>query len=282
MGANLAAAAPPMSAPAASLMGMSWVTPHAVAPDLAADLVTGWTARIKGEHRLVPDGCVDVLWIDNGSTWVCGPETAAWTFALPPGTEAVGVRFHPGRAGGVLGFDTAAVRNTRVRLEDVLGGRGERVLAEQLGDTPEPTARLATLQRLARGWLTAAPDRDPVVHAVAQLLRRDVTIAVAAMAEAVGLSERQLHRRCVEGFGYGPATLRRILRLQRFIRLANHPAAPTDLAGLAVRAGYTDQPHLSHDCRAIAGASPRELIGRPQPVRSVHDTGEPDAAALAA
>ncbi|MFW6092096.1 MAG: helix-turn-helix domain-containing protein [Actinomycetota bacterium] len=261
---------------------MSWVTSQAVAPELAADLVTGWTARVQGQHRLVPDGCVDVLWIDNGTTWVCGPETAAWTFTLPPGTEAVGVRFQPGRAGEVLGFDTAEVRNTRVRLEDVVGARGERIVAEQLGDAREPAARLATLQRHARGWLSGAPDRDPAAHAVARLLGRNITTPVAALADAVALSERQLHRRCVAAFGYGPATLRRILRLQRFIRLANHPAAPTDLAGLATLAGYTDQPHLSHECRTIAGVSPRELIGRPQPVRSVHDTAVQDAAALAA
>lgn len=263
-------------------MSVSWVTPHAVAPELAADLVTGWTARIQGQHRLVPDGCVDVLWIDNGTAWVCGPETAAWTFALPPGTEAAGVRFRPGRAGDVLGFGTAEVRNTRVRLEDVLGSRAERLVAGRLGDTPEPATRLATFQSHVRGWLAGAPDPDPVVHAVAQLLSRDVTATVASIAEAVGLSERQLHRRCVAAFGYGPATLRRILRLQRFIRLANHPAAPTDLAGLAARAGYTDQPHLSHDCRAIAGVSPRELVGPRQAVRSVHDSGARYAAALAA
>lgn len=258
------------------------MTPQAVAPELAADLVTGWTARIQGQHRLVPDGCVDVLWIDNGMTWVCGPETAAWTFTLPPGTEAVGVRFQPGRAGEVLGFDTAEVRNTRVRLEDVRGSRAERLVAEQLGDTREQPARLATLQRHARGWLAHAPDRDPVARSVARLLGRDATITVADVARSVGLSERQLHRRCVTAFGYGPATLRRILRLQRFIRLANQPAAPSDLAGLAVRAGYTDQPHLSHDCRAIAGVSPGELAGRRQSVRSVHDTEAAGAAALAA
>ncbi len=261
---------------------MSWVTPHAVAPDLAADLVTGWTARVQGQHRLIPDGCVDVLWIDNGMTWVCGPETAAWTFTLPPGTEAVGVRFQAGRAGEVLGFNASEVRNTRVRLEDVIGARGERDLSEQLGDTPQPAARLAILQRHARGWLSQAPERGPVAHAVARLLERDPTTPVGTLADAVALSERQLHRRCLAAFGYGPATLRRILRLQRFIRLANHPAAPKDLASLAALAGYTDQPHLSHECRAIAGASPRELIGRSQSVRSVHDIGEADAAALAA
>lgn len=94
------------------------------------------------------------------------------------------------------------------------------------------------------------------------MLARDVTTTVPAMADAIGLSERQLHRRCVGAFGYGPSTLRRILRLQRFLRLARHPGAPRDLAGLAPRRRYADQPHLARDCRAIAGASPRTLLRR--------------------
>jgi len=57
-----------------------WYRPVRVADDLAHDLVTGWIARPDTPHDLVSDGCVDVLWIDNGAAWVCGPETTGWTF----------------------------------------------------------------------------------------------------------------------------------------------------------------------------------------------------------
>lgn len=241
---------------------MAWYTPAPVAADLAGDLVTGWVARADGAHRLVPDGCVDVLWIAGGATWVCGPEVQGWTFRLPSGTEAVGVRFRPGRAGSVLRLDTPEIRDRRVRLEDVFGARAERQLAERLGDAADANARVAELQRTVRGWLADAPPQDPVIAAVPRMLAREIGASVAVIADAAGLSERQLHRRCVAAFGYGPATLRRILRLQRFLRLARHPAAPRDIAALAAAAGYTDQPHLSRDCRDIAGVSPRALIAR--------------------
>src|SRR5690606_24807033 len=180
-----------MSPAAASVSG---VTPYtAVAPpaDLAGDVVLGWTTRLgSGTHRLVPDGCVDVLWLDNGSVLVCGPETAAWTFALPPGTEAVGVRFRPGRAATALGLDVPGARDRR-----------------------------RVLQGHVRGWSAEAPEADRVGVAVAGLLERDLSRPVAELARETALSERQLHRRCTAVFGYGPATLRRILRLQRFLRL---------------------------------------------------------------
>ena len=55
-------------------------------------------------------------------------------------------------------------------------------------------------------------------------------------------------------------TLQRILRLQRFLALGRaDPSAR--LARLAADAGYADQAHLGRDCRALAGATPAELVG---------------------
>jgi transcriptional regulator GlxA family with amidase domain len=89
-------------------------------------------------------------------------------------------------------------------------------------------------------------------------MRRDAAGIVAVLAARAGLSERQLHRRCVGAFGYGAKTLDRVLRLQRFLALGR--AAPrASLAELAVAAGYADQAHLGHDCRALAGATPGDL-----------------------
>jgi transcriptional regulator GlxA family with amidase domain len=116
------------------------------------------------------------------------------------------------------------------------------------------------LESYARAWITDGGDSDPAVDQVARLLRRDATVTVSALARATGLSERQLHRRCTTAFGYGPATLRRILRLQRFIQLGNHPAAPRSLAVLAAIAGYADQQHLARDSRTIARTTPSALV----------------------
>ncbi|PKW15281.1 helix-turn-helix domain-containing protein [Saccharopolyspora spinosa] len=236
--------------------------PSAVAPDLASDLVTGWTADVAGAATIVPDGCVDVLWISTGVIRVCGPETSAWSFALPPGTEAVGVRFRAGRAGSVLDFDTAELRNRRASLDDVLGSRPQRLLGDQIGAAEDQRSRLRVLQDHAREWLGAAAPEDSAAETVRRMLVHDSRTTVAEMAEATGLCARQLNRRCVRAFGYGPSMLRRILRLQRFLRMARHPGAPIDLATLAVAAGYTDQPHLSRDCREIARSSPGALVGR--------------------
>ncbi len=88
---------------------------------------------------------------------------------------------------------------------------------------------------------------DPAVPALAALLARE---SVRQAADRLGFSERQLRRRAHAAFGYGPKTLQRILRFQRALDLA-HRGIP--YADVAARLGYTDQAHLSHDVRALAG-----------------------------
>jgi AraC-like DNA-binding protein len=99
--------------------------------------------------------------------------------------------------------------------------------------------------------LSVEDDPDPVVRAV--LSGGDV----ATIADAVGLSERQLHRRCLTAFGYGPKTVHKVLRFQRALRLARKGIP---LAEVAATAGYSDQPHLARDVRSLAGVPMSGLL----------------------
>ncbi len=264
-----------------------WYQPVAVAGDLARDLVTGWIARTDRQHDLVPDGCVDVMWTGGGDAVLCGPETTGWTFQPPTSAEAVGLRFRPGRAASILGLDASDLRNRQVRLDDVLGARTHRLLVDQLGGADPGRARVQVLESYARAWIAEGREPDPVADQVARLLRRDAA-TVGALARSTGLSERQLHRRCTAAFGYGPATLRRILRLQRFIRLSSHPAAPRSVSVLAAIAGYADQQHLARDSRAIGRTTPSALVaasvasssGRGSPVSDPSTPPDPHSDSL--
>ncbi len=222
-----------------------------------------WTARPDGEHRLVPDGCVDVLWFDDGHGWLCGAETEAWTFRLAPGRQAVGLRFRPGMAPAALGFTGVEVANRRVPLDQLLVGPDTRSLAQQLVDHPAADDRLAIVEAAARRWV-AAPRRpvDTVARAAAHVAGTHGRLRVDELARLCDLSPRQLHRRCLGVFGYGPTTLTRILRLQRFLTFGAGATTADDrgLATLAARAGYADQAHLARDCRALAGVTPTTLL----------------------
>jgi AraC-like DNA-binding protein len=88
----------------------------------------------------------------------------------------------------------------------------------------------------------------------------------------LGVSERQLRRRFEDAVGYGPKTLARVLRFQRFLALA---AGGGDLARLALSAGYADQAHLTRECRRLAGRTPVALLasGAPAAGERLHVAG---------
>jgi AraC-like DNA-binding protein len=77
------------------------------------------------------------------------------------------------------------------------------------------------------------------------------------MADDLGLSERQLHRRCLVAFGYGPKTVQRVLRFQAALRDAR---AGRRLADVAADAGYADQAHMSREVRDLAGVPITALL----------------------
>lgn len=107
---------------------------------------------------------------------------------------------------------------------------------------------------------TLACDAWPVDAVAAELgdrISRD-PLPLRQIAVAMGRSERDLRRRSRSASGYGPATLARIVRLHRALGLARR--SPRRLAELAVAAGYTDQPHMNHDVRALTGTTPGRLL----------------------
>jgi len=95
--------------------------------------------------------------------------------------------------------------------------------------------------------------------AQAAVLLRDPAARTETVAAEVGLSERQFRRGCQAAAGYGPKTLQRVLRFQRFVRLLDAPSGPPDLACAAARAGYADQAHLTRECSALSGLTPAAL-----------------------
>ncbi len=257
-------AEPPTSSPEANnhhravgSRGASWFRPAAAPPDLRGDVVCTWSAEVQDRHLLVPDGCSDLLWLDDGTLWLCGPETKAWEFRLPTGVTAHGIRLRPGLAPSLLPVAATEIGDRRIRLEDILGSRRTREISERVGHSRDP---LSELKALVRALIDTAPAPAPGDRLlVGALLAVSGRRPVDQVARVTGLGPRRLHRRSVSLFGYGPKTLLGLIRLQRFLHPENPPMSRT-LAARAATAGYYDQSHLSRDCLRITGLSPSRLL----------------------
>jgi AraC-like DNA-binding protein len=178
---------------------------------------------------------MDLIAVD-GSVLVAGPDTEAFAF---DGGPSRGMRFRPGMLPRLLGLPAVELRNRRVCLADV-----RRV----------PLRHSTSLISLTTALAAESPSRQTAPWSSSQL--RQVTralaegAAVSAVATDLGWSVRTFQRHCVAVYGYGPATLRRILRFRRASRLLASGVAVVDVAA---GAGYADQPHLHREFRALAG-----------------------------
>jgi AraC-like DNA-binding protein len=201
---------------------------------------------------VLPDGCMDLLWND-GRLLVAGPDTQAY---VPEGGPRhwAGVRFYPGTAPAFLGVPAHELRDRRVELADLWPAAEVRRLRGRIEAAADPMTGLEAVA-LQRAADTEPP--DPLLLRVVAAL--DTGRPVAATADELGLGARQLHRRCLTAFGYGPKTLARVLRLQRALALARDGVP---LAETAVRAGFADQAHLARDVRELAGMPLSQLLGR--------------------
>ncbi|MFD6905342.1 helix-turn-helix domain-containing protein [Streptomyces sp. NPDC060077] len=206
----------------------------------------------SGEGRVLPDGCMDLLW-KEGRLLVAGPDTRAHVTGGPPATWT-GIRFPPGTAPALLGVPAHELRDRRVDLADLWPAADVRRLTDRVGAADDPVRGLEDLAlRLAAE--TAPP--DPLLGRLVAALAEGRP--VAATADELGVGARQLHRRSLTAFGYGPKTLARILRLRRALALAG---AGVPFAETAIRGGYADQPHLARDVRTLTGLSLSGLLVR--------------------
>jgi AraC-like DNA-binding protein len=238
-----------------SIATSTWMCPIEPPRDLADALACSWTAFPSGRHRLVPDACLDLLWTNSTGWLLCGPETSAWEFELPPGTVAAGVRFLPGALTERIDVDVSRLRNRRARWSSIVGN-DEADRWEQFASKISPDE----VRHRLIGMVAEMPvGTDVIARTITQHLCRNPFATAADIAEACGLSCRQLHRRACRAFGYGVSTLARILRFHRFVEA--HAASPgTSLAELASRAGYHDQSHLGRDCRALTELTPTAFL----------------------
>ncbi|MDJ0340725.1 helix-turn-helix transcriptional regulator [Streptomyces sp. H10-C2] len=224
-----------------------------------------WTRTVGagdgGPYRVLPDGCMDVIWSD-GQLIVTGPDTRAHVAETPAGARFAGLRFAPGTGPGVLGVPAYELRDLRVPLDALWPGGTARRIAERIDDAADPGTALEEAVAgnglgygYGYGQGREAGTADPLPAATAARLASGGS--VASVAKAAGLGERQLHRRCLAAFGYGPKMLARVLRLQRALELARRG---TPFAEVAVVAGYADQAHLAREVKALAGVPLGELI----------------------
>ena len=212
--------------------------PARVLPTTGAVLGLQVHGRVRARDRLLsPAG-------------VTGIQTAARRYDYLGPTASLLVRFTP-QGAACLGVPASELANQSVALDDLLAPARAREISERFVAAGSVGARVAIVEELLLGLAFV---RDPLIDRALALLGEDAR--VAAVARAVGLSERQLERRFLARVGLTPKRFARLSRFERAVALAR---AGGSLSAAALAAGYYDQAHFIRECRRFADSTPGQL-----------------------
>ncbi len=245
---------------------------HEPPPHLADSVQAIWCARGTREEfatpePIVPDGCVEIIFnladpFRNGEVQplallagqMTGPVVAVPTGAV----DLIGVRFRPGRAG-------AALRTPIWELQDqLIDASSVMHRADRLIDDLRDLRNGARLDHLCNELAHRVRARQPrsleiVEQAIEMIQARGGNIGIDRLARTIGITRRHLERRFRDEVGLSAKQLARIARVQSVLRLI-HAQPLLSGAEIAAHCGYSDQPHMIRECKAIAGQTPARLM----------------------
>jgi AraC-like DNA-binding protein len=242
-------------------------------PDrLAACVKTIWTARGSKEEfdspePIVPDGCVEIIFnladpfrngelqpLDLLAGQMTGPVTA-----VPTGdVDLIGVRFRPGRAGAALRTSMWQLQDRLIDASGVLSGM-DRVADDLRNANAEHRLDYLSSALAARFGSADLKSNGPIDHALAIIESRRGNVAIDRVAKAVGMTRRHLERRFRQEVGLPAKQMARIARVHAVLHTLQHQPLLNG-AEIAAACGYSDQPHMIRECKALTGHTPARLM----------------------
>ena len=138
---------------------------------LAPHFLCFWSQTIKGsqgvyEHRVLPDGCIDIVFINHEPPAVAGPSNVPFLARLAAGASITGARLRPGCAAGMLCIPASELVNQNLPIA-TLKGAMQHIQLDRVLDHSNPVARRSVLaQVLPASMQNSAPFDQAVLAAI--------------------------------------------------------------------------------------------------------------------
>ena len=212
-------------------------------------------------HRVVPDGCIDLIFMRRGPTEdyrasIVGTMTRPIEEEQVSPMDYIGIRFNPGRFRHFFRIPPRELTDRIVSLDDLSSRSG---IAERLADRRGLMASLESLEdELAR--IFRPEERDLLPSSVFETISaRHGNVPMTQLGRLTGWSPRHLRRIFQESIGVGPKTFCRIIRFMSAFRILRRNPRP-NLLDVALDAGYYDQAHFIHEFEEFCGSSPSSIF----------------------
>ena len=212
-------------------------------------------------HRVVPDGCIDLIFMRRGPTEdyqasIVGTMTRPIEEELASHVDYIGIRFNPG---GFRHFFQTPPRELTDRIVSLDDLWSPSRLAERLAESRSLSVCLKNLEdELSRRF---RPDERDLLPAkvLETISAHHGIVPMAQLGRMIGWSPRHLRRMFHESIGVGPKTFCRIIRFMSAFRALRQNPRPS-LMDVALDAGYYDQAHFIHEFEDFYGSSPSTIF----------------------
>jgi len=224
------------------------------------------TGTRQMSHRVLPDGCSDILLTQpregQPELLLVGTMTRAAVFDLPRGWF-LGVRFRPGMAPSLTHLPGKQSVDQRLPLAEVWGAKAIH-LSERLLACSSIKESIALIEAELTAELKNQSGNRRSANSAQRVLQwaeeaRGI-VRVDDLADRSGLSTRQLRRLCLDLTGLTPKQLCRAIRF-RHAAVQTQFARRGEWAQVALDCGYYDQAHFINEFRALSGLTPSEYCG---------------------
>ena len=194
-----------------------------------------------------------------------GANTKPFPVRMRGAFTVIGFSIKPGGWNALFGESAADYTDKMMPLADAWGSIATQMY-DAVAAAPDDAAIVAAMETAVRAQLKVIgkPREDKLITRYESIARLDSTAKVEDVAALLGLSVRQVERRCLHGFGVSPKT---IFRRSRFLDMAaamRGLSKPNEVQLALLR--YFDQSHLNREFHTFAGMTPGKFRAADTPL----------------
>ena len=216
-------------------------------------------------HRVVPDGCVDII-VDllasssRGAAYVVGLTTKVEVMQFAKPRSVWGIRLYSESARTILKSPISAFAENRVFMEE-LWGQEALDWVEKLLTANSITERIEISEQQLGRMLAADKKSTPalVYQSMQYIYDHKGNLSVTELADKVNFSERHLRRAFDRELGLSPKEMLGIVRFQSVLEEL-YRGGYLSMTDLALKNGYYDQSHFASAFMRYYGLPLKRLI----------------------
>ena len=170
------------------------------------------------------------------------------------------IRFRPGKFPDHADIEAASLVDRFIEVPKIFDYDAD-LLGDRLNAARFPEDRIRIIETLPFMQELQHHTRIGNRRYAVECIEKSGGIAeVGEIAQAMGISRRQLERRVTRQVGMPPKRLSRTVRLQRILAMLGN-GYRYRLTDLAYQYGYADQSHFVNDIRSLTGRTPGYFLG---------------------